>query len=328
MKEKIVWGIHGGREWEADNLFRKSNVIAVGWHAMGDLSKYKDREEYKEKYTRVYADVSEGAMRNAAGIFYRFVHEMDIGDLVVYPSSPTRQVYIGKIIGSYKYLPDVDPHFPNQRDVRWLKNLPRTHFSQQALYEIGSALTLFQVRNNVDEFIAALEGKPGPLVVEEEVATITADIETQTRDFILKQLYKHYKGEALEEFVIHLLEKMGYHARRTTRNKPSIDIIAHKDEFGFEPPVIKCQVKTEDSPIKLEPVEKLYSNVDPKEFGLFIALSNYSDKARRFADGKANLRLIDGYELVDMITAYYDDLDTQFKNSIPLKKVFLPNPAD
>lgn len=285
---------------------------------MGDLSKYDDREQYKERYAKVYADTSEGAMRNAAGIFYRFVHEMAIGDLVVYPSSPTKQVYIGEVTGHYKHAPDMDPHFPNQRSVKWLKNLPRTHFSQQALYEIGSALTLFQVRNNVDEFIAALEGRPEPLAAEEEVSTITADIETQTSDFILKQLYKHYKGDALEDLVVHLLEKMGYRARRTTRNKPSVDVVAHKDEFGFEPPVIKCQVKSEESAIKLEAVEKLYSNVGPQEFGLCVALSNYNDRASRFADGKANLRLIDGYELVDMIMAYYDDLDTQYKNAIPL----------
>lgn len=323
MKERMLWGIHGGPEWEADNLFRKNNLIAIGWHEMGDLSKYKDREEYKKRYERVYTDVSEGAMRNAAGMFYRFVHEMKIGDLAIYPSSPSRQVYIGEIIGPYKYAPNIDSHFPNQRHVRWLKNLPRTRFSQQALYEIGSALTLFQVRNNADEFISVLEGEVKPPVVEGEVATITEDIETQTKDFVLKQLYKHYKGEALEDLIIHLLKKMGYHARRTEKNKPSVDIIAHKDELGFEPPIIKCQVKTEDNPIKLEPVEKLYSNVNPGEFGLFIALSSYSDKASRFAEGKANLRLVDGYDLVDMIMTHYDELDTRFKNSIPLKKGFL-----
>ncbi|MBA7711568.1 hypothetical protein ES703_120534 [subsurface metagenome] len=325
MKEKTVWGIHGGPEWEADDLFRKKNIIAIGWHEMGDLSKEKDREEYKEKYPKVYKDASDGAIRNAAGIFYRFVYEMKIGDLAIYPSMPTRQIYIGKILGPYRYAPNLDSLFPNQRDVHWLKHLPRTHFSQQALYEIGSALALFQVRNNSDEFITALEGKREPLVVEEEIATITADIETQTRDFILKQLYKRYKGEALEGFVIHLLEKMGYHARRTTRNKPSIDIIAHKDEFGFESPLIKCQVKSEEGAIKLEPIEKLCSRVKSNEYGLFITLSSFNDKVYRFAETQPNLRLIAGYELVNIILEHYDELDTKYKNTIPLNKVFLPS---
>jgi len=327
MKERILWGIHGGREWEADELFRKKSVVAIGWPDIGDLSKYKEREEYKKQYMKAYPDDSEGAIRNAAGIFYRFVHEIQVGDLVVYPSSPLKQIFIGKITGHYKYDPDINHDFPNQRNVDWIRNLPRTSFSQEALYEIGSALTLFQVKNYAAEFVAALEGKAEPPLVDDEVAVITEGIEDQARDFVLKKLYKQYKGEVLEDLIVHLLEKMGYHARKTSKNNPSVDIIAHKDELGFESPIVKCQVKTEEGTIKLEAIEKLYSNVGTHEFGLFIALSDYNDRARRFAEGKANLRLIDGYELVDILITHYDELDTRYKNSIPLKKVFLPNPS-
>jgi restriction system protein len=190
-------------------------------------------------------------------------------------------------------------------------------------------LSLFQIKNNADEFLAALEVKfasKEPVLEDvEEVATITEDIETQTKDFILKQLYKNYKGEDLEDFVVHLLEKIGYHARQTYKNSPSVDIIAHKDEFGFESPLIKCQVKSEESSIKLEPVEKLYSRVGQNEYGLFITLSTYGEKVRDFAESKHNLRLIDGYELVDIIMDYYEELDTKYKNAIPLNKVFLPS---
>ena len=37
--------------------------------------------------------------------------------------------------------------------------LLRTAFSQGALYEIGSAVTLFRVRKHDQEFLAALEGR-------------------------------------------------------------------------------------------------------------------------------------------------------------------------
>ena len=319
MGEKTVWGIHAGSEGEADELFIKNRVIAIGWPKLGDLSKYKDREQYKVRHEEVYDADSIGALRNTAGIVFRFVHEMQIGDYIIYPSKVSRQVYIGEIIGEYKYSPDIEKRYPNQRTVKWLGNFPRTSFIQEALYEIGSALTLFQVRNFADEFIVKLEGKPSAEPPEEEeIATISEDVGIQTKDFVLKQLKKHYKGEVLEVFIVHLLERMGYHARQTVKNNPSVDIIAHKDEFGFESPVIKCQVKSEDSPIKLEPVEKLYSRVNQSEYGLFIALSTYSDKVRNFGESKHNLRLIDGYELVDLILDYYDELDTKFKNSIPL----------
>jgi len=153
---------------------------------------------------------------------------------------------------------------------------------------------------------------------------VVQSIETQTKDFVLKQLYKNYKGEALEGFIVHLLEKMGYHARQTSKNNPSIDIIAHRDDFGFEPPLIKCQVKTEEGAIKLEPVEKLCSRVNPNEYGLFITLSSYNGKVYRYAESQHNLRLIDGYELIDIILEYYENLDIKYKNTIPLDRVFLP----
>ncbi|MBA7588357.1 hypothetical protein ES708_30412 [subsurface metagenome] len=331
MTERIIWGIHAGSKGEADSLFLKSKVIAIGWHEVGDLNKHKDREGYKEKLQQTYRDMPVGAQRNTAGIFYRFVYEMQIGDLVIYPSKISKKVYIGEVKSHYKYQPSIFEEFPNHRDMVWKANYPRTRFSQNALYEIGSALTLFQVKNYADEFLAALEGEPeakeAALEEAEEVAIITEDVETQTKDFVLKQLYKNYKGEDLEIFVIHLLDKMGYHARRTPKNTPSVDIIAHKDEFGFEPPLIRCQVKSEEGTIRLEPVEKLCSRVNPGEYGLFITLSNYNEGAKRYAETQNNLRLIDGYELVDIILEHYDELDTKYKNTIPLNNVFLPSVA-
>ena len=36
-EEKKIWGIHT----RDDNLFLKDNLIAIGWHEMGDLAKLK-----------------------------------------------------------------------------------------------------------------------------------------------------------------------------------------------------------------------------------------------------------------------------------------------
>ena len=44
--EPIFWGIHAGRTGEADNLFLKKNVIAVGWRKIKNLGKIPpDRED-------------------------------------------------------------------------------------------------------------------------------------------------------------------------------------------------------------------------------------------------------------------------------------------
>ena len=40
-KEIQVLGIHGGRTGDADSLFLKKNCVAIGWAAVGDLSKLR-----------------------------------------------------------------------------------------------------------------------------------------------------------------------------------------------------------------------------------------------------------------------------------------------
>jgi len=190
-REAVVWGIHAGKTGAADSLFLKKNFVALGWSKLKDLEKLgADREAFKTKVAECYPDVPPGAIPNWAGQLFRFVHEMKPGDFVIYPSKQPRQVHIGKIEGPYKYDPELEPGYPNIRAVEWLNSFPRTHFSQGALYEIGSALSLFQVKTYADEFLAAGEGKVAhaPPKKDETVAIVVEEIEETTRDFILKQL--------------------------------------------------------------------------------------------------------------------------------------------
>lgn len=75
---------------------------------------------------------------NSAGMLYRFAHEVQIGDYIVFPL----KINIGTIESDYIYISDTDSYV-QQRKVKWLKHLPRTAFSQGALYEIGSAMSFF-----------------------------------------------------------------------------------------------------------------------------------------------------------------------------------------
>jgi restriction system protein len=109
---------------------------------MGDLSLLPvDREAFKERIVHLYPDKKPGAVPVDAGQLYRFVHEIQIGDLIIYPSKRDRKIHIGKVKGKYRYVPKAEEDYPHQRKVSWLKVVPRTHFSQGALYEIGSAMS-------------------------------------------------------------------------------------------------------------------------------------------------------------------------------------------
>jgi len=306
----------------------KRGYVAIGWAKMGDLGTLApDREAFKERLAQAYPDTKPGAIPVNAGQMYRFVHEVQQGDIAVYPSKRDRQVHLGRITGPYQYDPKLEPGYPNLRPVEWVRAIPRTKFSQGALYEIGSAMSLFQVKNYADEFIAALHGQPlVPSVEEDEtIAVVAADIEEMTHDFILKRLAQELKGHPLARFVAHLLGAMGYRTRVSPEGPDGgIDVIAHKDELGFEPPIIKVQVKSTEGNIGSPDVQALYGTVESREHGLLVTLGSFTAQARNFARNKSNLRLIDGDELVDLILQHYEELDSRYKGLIPLKRVYVP----
>jgi restriction system protein len=321
--------MHAGRAGTAEPFFLEKGLVALGWHEFGPLSGLQGREEFKTRYAKVYPDASPQSVANCAGQLYRFVHEMQIGDMIVLPGKLSREVHIGEVTGEYAHRPEANARFPNQRSVRWLARLPRTAFSQAALYEMGSAMTLFQIRNNVDEIQALLEGGVSVAVPRDEVPVTDAEgIEEQTRDFVLKQLERSLKGLPLEEFVKHLLEAMGYRARLTERNTPSVDVVAHKDELGIEPPIIKVQVKSTLGRVDDKDVSALYGKVSQGEYGLLVTLGEFTPPAVQFANSKSNLRLIDGSALVQLIFEHYDAFDARYKGIIPLRRVYVPQPLE
>lgn len=329
MAEKTIWGIHAGRTGDADTLFFKNNCIAIGWAEMGDLSQYKaTREAFKEGFIKAYPhNTKPGAIRASSGQPFRFVHEMKVEDIILYPSQKDRHIHFGRVDGPYQYKPNIGAGYPHQRAVKWLKSIPRTSFSQGALYEIGSAMSLFQVKNYADECLTILEEKsPPPSDTEDEtVAIVAEDIEQSTRDFIIKRLAQEMKGHPFAHFVAHLLGAMGYRTKVSEEGPDSgIDILAHKDELGFEPPIIKVQVKSTEGSVGDPVVSALYGKVSQGEFGLLVTLGTFTNQARNFARSKSNLRLIDGVELVNLVLQHYEQFDSRYKGLLPLRKVYIP----
>ncbi len=252
---------------------------------------------------------------------------MQIGDYVVYPSKIDRMINIGEVTGNYVYDPE-QPDLVQVRSVKWLRHIPRMAFSQGALYEIGSALSFFTVKNYADEFFAALDkGFKNKSTADDEDETVgaTADeIIESTKDFILKELSRHLKGYDLEEFIANLLRAMGYRTIVSPHGGDSgIDITAYKDEL---PPRILVQVKSQDSDIKEATIQSLKGAMREGDYGLFVTLSNYTKNAQKYLDSTPIIRGINGTELVELVLKYYDLLDEKYRKMIPLKLVYIPIP--
>lgn len=335
----VTWGIHN----EHPSLDLLGNqMVTVGWDEAGDIRKLgSDRAAIKVELAQRYPDAKAGAIPIWAGVLYRFAYEMQVGDLVIWPNKEDSTLNFGRIAGDYEHHPEA-PLQRSRRRVEWIKTaVPRAQFSQGALYEVGSAVTLFKVKAHEAEFLAFL-GAPKttastPVVlpddVSDDVATTTAEaepsaerIETHSRDFIVNALMTGLTGVQFEHFVAHLLRKMGYRTQVTQASGDGgYDVIAHRDPLGLEPPIIKVQCKRTINAIGGPDVQKLTGTLAPggNELGLFVTLGSYTPEARNFGRNRQDLRLVTGPELVDLIFEHYDAFESEWKRLIPLRRVYV-----
>jgi restriction system protein len=336
--ETIIWGIHAGRTGNADTLFLQKGYIALGWNKIGDLRNLEpNRDAFKDVVAEVFPAFKPGAIPVAAGQLFRFANVLSPGDMVVYRSKTNGKIHIGEITGEYDYRPDIEPGYPHVRSTKWLKSVDPKSATQGALYEIGSAMSLFQVKNYADEWLSFLVS--GTKVVkpvetrdvdeDPTVAYVAESIQENTRDFIRKQFETELKGHPFARFVGHLLNTMGYKTRVSPEGADGgVDIIAHRDELGFEPPIIKVQVKSGAGNVGHPEVASLLGTLDSGEFGLVVTLSSFTPPAKAFARNKGNLRLINGEDLIDLTLQHYDRLDSRYRAIIPLKRVYVPEPVE
>jgi restriction system protein len=329
MKKPVVWGLHMRLQHGTAPI--DQGYVAIGWPEVGDLTNLPaNREAFKMRVAQAFPDDKPGSIPVQAGVLFRFVVEMQPGDLVIYPSKADRMVNIGEVAGPYSYEPSFSAEYPNRRPVKWLKLLPRTSFSQAALYEIGSAITLFQVSDYVEEFLSALSGEAieTDAIDHSTAEQVSAQVEESTEDFIIKRLKGSQTSYEFEHFIAHLLKCMGYHARVTRASGDAgVDIIAHRDELGFEPPIIKVQCKQVLGTIDRPDVQKLHGAIEHGEHGLFVTLGSFSAGARTFEQTKPNMRLIDGEALIELIYAHYHKFEPRYQMLLPLKQSYIPGPA-
>lgn len=337
MSDEVrVWGIHMGEHVGARPI--EQGYVAIGWPDLGDLRQYPDREALKAALAKIYPDKKAGSRPVDAGILYRFGHEMKLGDLVVYPSKHDRMVNIGHIKGDLEHLAD-DPHnYPNHRKVKWLRHFPRNDFSQTALNEIGAYISLFLIKENRAEFLAKV-GKAAPAkasfvqVMTEEApdddtatAAVSRQAEVTTGDFVIRQIMRKLSGYKFEEFVAHLLECMGYTARVTQRSGDGgVDVIAHRDKLGFEPPIVKVQCKRKTDQVPRPEVDQLLGTLGDGEYGLFITLGSFGRPSIDLERNRPKLRLIDGEQFVELVLENYAHLAPHYRTMIPLKQIYVPD---
>lgn len=341
-----VWGIHMGEKVGSSPLDK--NYVGIGWHELGSLQHCAgSREQLKEVLITTFPLIKKGAVAGNAGVLFRFVNDVQLNDIMVYPSKSDRMINIGRVTSGYTYVAHDEYEYPNQRTIEWLGRFPRSDFSQAALNEVGAFITLFSIKRHRNEFLSKVnlaapinassdnetsfdETDDGFDVTDDDAATesVAQQAVQTTEDFVIKQLHSKLDGYEFEYFVAHILECMGYKTRVSSKSGDGgVDVIAHKDELGFEPPIIKVQCKKSTSQNGEPEVNQLLGALGEGEYALFVNLGSYSRPARLLERNKAKLRLIDGDELVDLVLEHYAKLSPKYRALLPLKQIYVPDLA-
>ncbi|QLP97071.1 MAG: restriction endonuclease [Rhodoblastus sp.] len=328
MDLRRIWAVRAGRDNQADHLFFNRGQISLGLGAGGDARLLRPtRAAFKEAFAGAGA-AAPGSIPIQAGQLFRFVHEMKLGDSVVYPRKIDRTLRWGEVTGDYVYDGADGSDFPHRRSVRWLSSRSRDDFSPGALYELGSVLTLFEVKSFATELRRRFEAGEAPEETEEESPAVARDIAETTRDFISKTIKTDFKGYPFEQLVAELFRAMGYRVQVTQKSKDDgVDVVACRDPLGVEPPILKIQAKAQDSNAGADVVKAFYASIHERDVGVFVTTAGFTAAAQEFARMRGNLRLIDGVELVDLIQDHYESFDQKMKRRIPLRRVLAPDVA-
>ena len=340
INDPTVWGVHMGSHVSDRPV--EGGYVAIGWPAMGDITKLApNRDAFKDALALAYPDKKKGAIPVDAGSMFKFRHEIKKGDFVVYPSKADRMVNIGRFKGIAQHHAGDPDEYPTRQLVDWLGQFPRDEFSQSALNEIGSFLTMFRVKRHALEFLSKVDPgvkAPSPSALadqdtpedatDDDTATVAASVqaEANTSDFVIKRLMTQLTGHQFEDFMAHLLECMGYTARVTSKSGDGgVDVIAHMDPLGFQPPIVKVQCKRTTGQTPRPDVDQLLGTLGDGEYGLFVNLGSFARGAIELERNRAKLRLINGEQFVELIFEHYAQLAPRYRAILPLKQIFVPD---
>lgn len=275
---------------------------------------------------------------NWASQVWPFAHEMKKGEIVVLPSKIKPVIHFDKITGDYVFLPNNgNPYYHARRVERVACDIPRANFDQDILYSFGAFMTICRIKQ--EERIKAViqahnQGKKAQQVIPQEPQDDeeARDIENEALSVITNLMIQKTKGHGLAKIVDAILRAKGF----TTYVSPAgpdkgVDILASAGTLGFGSPKICVQVKSSDAPVDrivLDQLGGVMKNFGA-EYGLLVSWSGFkssviNETAKQFFE----IQLWTHKEIIQEFLRYYDQMDAEIKELIPLKKIWVVNTDD
>jgi predicted Mrr-cat superfamily restriction endonuclease len=291
----------------------ESDQIIIGWSATpGLLDASLPWKNFRQQiHINHYAE--EKTLHRAgaaAGHMWRFVREMQIGDLVVVPSGPS--FYVAEIIGDAVYLPERSSDDTSyRRAVRWLngkKPIPRNYakaalISRMKVYGTSASATDLVEEIN-DALTRAASGSKPSFKVELQGALIEKTVAHLRSG--------HIDSFGFEELIKELLIEMGAKnaqviARRQDKGADVLATFRVAETFQY---TLAVQAKhwNGSSPVTSKVVKQLIDGIEASNanLGMVITSGTIDESAVKAAMAytEANgtlIELVDGEQFAKML---------------------------
>lgn len=339
-RKMAVWVIRAGRMGENEEFSLNNGAYSIGFSQEQSVSDFTDYKSLRDHIQRRSEGSSLQQAASQASQLWRFAHDMQVGEMVVLPRRHPRVIAVGRITGDYVYNPtDYEAPLPHTRKVEWrVQEVPRANFDPDLIRSMNGNSTVYQVQSsNAEDRISAIVNAylgneqvldiPAPIsngeTSNELDESVAIDLEQDIKIRIIRRIRQRYHGHDLETLVEEILKAEGYATLKTAPGPDGgADILAGSGALGFDSPKLCVQVKSGASPVGIADYNRLQGNVHSfgAEHGLLVSLSGFTKSVldenwRSFFQ----IRLWDGYELVERLIDTYDDLPQEVRTAIPLE---------
>jgi predicted Mrr-cat superfamily restriction endonuclease len=292
------------------------NQISIGWaEADGLLEPSLSWEQFREIIRSVYY-AKEETLRMAgaaSGNMWRFIREMNVGDLVIVPYGSN--FFVAEIEGPATYNPaKVADETAYRRDVQWLndkKPIRRDVAKSALISRMKTQGTCAYATDLLDEIKECLL-----IVSKGQAPTFQIDLQSRLIRETLEELRKgRMDSYGFERLIQTVLTGLGAEdARIVPRSQDKgVDVLATFRVAGAFRQVVAVQAKhwQPTPPAGEDVVEQLIKGIEAESanFGMLITSGSISDEAvqaaeKYFVEKGIKIELVDGEQFAKLIVEH------------------------
>ena len=360
--EKTVWIVRAGKDGENEHFALENDCAVIDWPGMRDFSQYASKEDIKSDLKTVRGETNAYRIGIHAGQIWKFARDIQVGDLVVIPlKTRIGKVAVGKVISEYEYHPDGEPGTRHRRRVEWLSkdDVSRSDMGMDIAASLQSLLTVSRVKrvnawerivHVVASILAALAddtSETGTRETSEEAPSVEIppvpgsgeedsiedddallDLEEAARTNIYDFIVQNFVGHGMQDLVAEILRAVGFQCEVTPKGRDAgVDILAARGEMGFDSPLLCVQVKSGRGKVGINILNELAGAMQRvgAEKGLLVSWSGFKLSGNERRSNYFSVRLWEAGDLVRLIEQHYDKFSDDFKERLPLKKIWVLN---